>query len=1060
MTYWDILGIQPTDDMTVIKKAYRHLLAETNPEDKPEEFMVLRRAYEDAMESAGNGGTEPETDGSSESGGEMQDSSWLALYGNLLPENHPAWRWTKDLQALYLDFSRRIRPENWTALLEDPICTRIDTAADAEDALLRMLMEWWFLPDSAICAMNAVFDFDGNRERLFAHYPKDFVEAILLNPLQRGKGGFDYNLFEGAPDAEYDTYINLYYTLTGQVNRDEQKAAWETVSQMESLGIEHPYLAVEKAKLYLAKGEKNLAAATMEAVYPAFDCSPAVCCMAGEVLLEQEDFVGAKMRFEKALEVHDDSHWARIGLAEAGLGLKDYDEAEKWVSEVLAFDRYSPRGTELEGQIQACQKKALLEKLADGEASAEEKIKLAVIFIDGGDYQPAAEILSGFTAEDRKEEAERHHFLASAQLDMDQFEEAAGNFLLAENSLRQLLEVAADTEEKANLGANLCRTMVMRSLALENLGKTEEALTVITNAAVDYPNQNMVFCRKAELHYEMKQYEKAVDAAAQSIRLDDSFHLPYRIRANAYYELGHYNDAYQDCNDCISIYGGDIEAFFCKINILIEVGEIQDALQELDDLEAQVQGTKITFLRGKAHEAAGNPEQARESYLKVLDMNGDMQRETFSPADLDDLTGTYFRLYHTLQKLYRETENSQYRHDSMKYLQEGAKLYPDDLPLISELAGELYGRSRHEEAQELYRKMVKLDPSGRHFAQLAGNEIQMDRFADAEAHLLRAAELEPELTYTAILFGALYTHTGRYQEALSALSRAQALAAEKEEAWYRILRDKAMVYCRMKDYDHAKQCLRDNFRLYQQQEDMSALLEVLRMAGRFHEVIAEGEKYLESHEPGDSPLVLEELKSAAMYLRDTDRFTRYTSLETQAYTAVYQCGRLYMYMTGEENRAVSFLEKAVSLRESDINANIDLAKLYLKLKNKKKAAACAGRVLDAIPKDFMDCGYNRAYYLVRSAEALAILGKYKDAFARLQLALDGRKCDFCKYSGCIDACCALVYIACIQGEEDTMQHWLQKGLAISPYDYDLKNLPDAFLAKKSGLFTRKRGLFQ
>ena len=65
MTYWDILGIQPTDDMTVIKKAYRHLLAETNPEDKPEEFMVLRRAYEDAMESAGNGGTVPETDGSS-----------------------------------------------------------------------------------------------------------------------------------------------------------------------------------------------------------------------------------------------------------------------------------------------------------------------------------------------------------------------------------------------------------------------------------------------------------------------------------------------------------------------------------------------------------------------------------------------------------------------------------------------------------------------------------------------------------------------------------------------------------------------------------------------------------------------------------------------------------------------------------------------------------------------------------------------------------------------------------------------------------------------------------
>ena len=1060
MTNWEILGILPTDDTTAIKKAYRNLLAETNPEDKPEEFMALRQAYEEAMDYARNGGTEPEADCSGGNGSDMQNPSYIALHGDLLPEDHPAWRWTKNLQALYLDFSRRIRPENWAALLEDPVCTRIDTAADAEDALLRMLMEWWFLPDSAICAMNEVFDFDGDRERLFARYPKDFVEAILLNPLQRGSGGFDYNLFEGAPDAEYDTYINLYYTLTGQVNRDEQETAWETVSQMEALQIDHPYLAVEKAKLYLAKGETNLAAATMEAVYPAFDCSPAVCCMAGEVMLEQENCCGAKERFEKALDAHADSHWARIGLAEACLGLKDYDEAEKWVGEVLAFDRYSPRGKALEEQIQTSQKETLLEKLADGEASPEEKIKLAVIFIDAGDYQPAAEILSGFTAEDRKEEAERHHFLATAQLNMDQFEEAAGNFLLAENSLRQLLELTADEEEKANIGANLCRTMVMRSLALESLGKCEDALMVVTNASIDYPNQNMVFCRKAELHYEMKQYEEAIDAASRSIQLDESFHLPYRIRANAYYELGHYNDAYQDCNDCISIYGGDIEAFFCKINILIEVGEIQDALQELDDLEAQVQGTKITFLRGKAHEAAGDLEQAKDAYLKVLDINEDMQREPFYPAELDDLTGTYFRLYHTLQKLYHETEKGQYWHDSMKYLREGVKLYPDDLPLVSELAGELYGQSRHGEAQELYRKMTKLDPSGRHFAQLAGNEIQMDRFADAEAHLLRAAELEPDLTYTSILFGALYTHTERYPEALSALSRAQDLAVRKEEAWYRILRDKAMVYCRMQDYDHAEKCLRENFRLYQQQEDVSTLMEVLRMAGRFNEAIAEGERYLEAHEAGDSLMVLEELKSAAMYLRDTDRFTRYTSLETSAYAAVYQCGRLYMYMAGEENRAVDFFEKAVSLRKNDINANIDLAKLYLKLKNKKKAAECAGRVLDAIPKDFMDCGYNRAYYLVRSAEALAILGKNKEALDRLQLAMDGRKCDFCKYSGCIDAYGALVYISSLQGDKDAMQHWLQEGLAVSPYDYDLKNLPDAFFAKKTGLFTKKRGLFQ
>ena len=1061
MNIWDILGIEPTTDSSVIKKVYRSLLAETNPEDKPEEFMALRQAYEDALNYARNGGRTAEAGEDSQEDCAAQDPSRIALYGDLLPEDHAAYSWTKKLQALYQDFYERIQPQRWTELLSDPVCTRIDTRSDAEDALLRLLMEWWFLPDSAVCAMNEVFDFEGNADTLSDRYPKDFVEAILLNPLHREGGGFEYQLFQGAPDADYDTYINLYYALTGHVNRGERDEAWEIVSQMEELDIFHPYLAVEKAKLYLGEEKTDLAAAVMETVYPAYDASPAICCMAGEVLLETGDFAGAKQRFEKAMEVHEASRWARIGLAEANLNLKDYDEAENWVNEVLAQDRYSPRGKALEEQIQQGQKEFLSKKLAEGTADSSEKVKLAIIHIDAGEYMPAMEILSGYTAQDRKEEAERLHFLATSQLDLEHYQDAASNFLRAENILRQILEVTTDEDEKGRTGANLCRTMIMRSLALENLGKIEDALTVVTNASIDFPGQNMVFCRKAELHYELKQYQDAIDAATASIALDDTFHLPYRIRANAYYELGHYNDAFRDCSECINIYTGDIEAFFCKINILTEVGETDDALRELDDLEAQVQGTKITFLRGKALEAAGQLEEAKDAYLKVLDMNGDKKREIFYPAELDDLSGTYFRLYHTLQKLYFDSGEGQYWQDSMKYLREGVKLYPDDLPLISELAGELYGQSRHREAQDLYRRMVKLYPDARHYAQLAGNEIQMDMFDEAQEHLQQADKLDSSLTYTAILFGALYTHRQQYPKALEALDRARALADEKEEVWYRILRDKAMVYCRMQDYDHALECLRENFQMYQQQEDLSTSLEVLRMAGRFDEAIAEGEKYLESHDAEDALMVLEELKYTCMYLRDLERFSRYTSLDIRARTVNYQCGRLHMYTSGEEKQAIEYFEKVLAVRSDDINANVDLAKLYLKLKNKKKAAECAGRVLDAIPESFMESGYDRSFYLVRSAEALAILGKYREAVERLQQAVSGRKCDFCKYSGCIDAYCALVYIYCILGNEEKMQKYLQEGLSGSPYDYDLKNLPAAFPVRPpAGLFSKKKGLFK
>lgn len=51
---WTILGIDPTDDVRAIKKAYARRLKENRPADDPEGFQALRKAYEIARESAEN----------------------------------------------------------------------------------------------------------------------------------------------------------------------------------------------------------------------------------------------------------------------------------------------------------------------------------------------------------------------------------------------------------------------------------------------------------------------------------------------------------------------------------------------------------------------------------------------------------------------------------------------------------------------------------------------------------------------------------------------------------------------------------------------------------------------------------------------------------------------------------------------------------------------------------------------------------------------------------------------------------------------------------------------
>ena len=51
MNNWDVLGIDPTTDKRVIKRAYAKMLAKYHPEEFPEKFEEISRAYMWALQS-------------------------------------------------------------------------------------------------------------------------------------------------------------------------------------------------------------------------------------------------------------------------------------------------------------------------------------------------------------------------------------------------------------------------------------------------------------------------------------------------------------------------------------------------------------------------------------------------------------------------------------------------------------------------------------------------------------------------------------------------------------------------------------------------------------------------------------------------------------------------------------------------------------------------------------------------------------------------------------------------------------------------------------------------
>ncbi len=149
---WKILGIEGTSDQKTIKRAYLSLLKKTNPEEKPEEFMLLREAYENALVLGPifytdpgvvqdeQGGANPDeatsasiqsevsrevesrklsddpVDGSSKD--KANDSEFITVGDSRSMEREPVEDdlFDEQVKTLYSDFEKRINFRNWIDL--------------------------------------------------------------------------------------------------------------------------------------------------------------------------------------------------------------------------------------------------------------------------------------------------------------------------------------------------------------------------------------------------------------------------------------------------------------------------------------------------------------------------------------------------------------------------------------------------------------------------------------------------------------------------------------------------------------------------------------------------------------------------------------------------------------------------------------------------------------------------------------------------------------------------------------------------------------------------------
>ncbi|KEQ27460.1 J domain-containing protein [Paenibacillus tyrfis] len=242
MRMWEILGIDPTHEVSAIKKAYAAKLKIHHPEDDPAGYQQLREAYDQAIKLAkrqqkqtSRSNEEPEVfetlDVRQEDGSEAEDIAEHEedeLYdeddGPLRIPRMVVWQeqdkerddpesraehFMERVEDLYGKFPSRIDPNQWAELLNSDVVWNINLQSGISSRLLDFLEEHYFLPKEVWKLLDSAFHWNGlvaeDKESFLEQYPKVHRYAFAESYEAANMG---YSLLLGAGEIDHEAYLH------------------------------------------------------------------------------------------------------------------------------------------------------------------------------------------------------------------------------------------------------------------------------------------------------------------------------------------------------------------------------------------------------------------------------------------------------------------------------------------------------------------------------------------------------------------------------------------------------------------------------------------------------------------------------------------------------------------------------------------------------------------------------------------------------------------------------------------------------------------------------------
>lgn len=668
---WTILGIGPTDDKKAITAAYRAKLKVTNPEDKPEEFKALRAAYEEALRLA----DQPAT-------GE---------------ELTPVGRWMAQVETVYNNYPARIAPARWEELLADDICAALDTRPQAEEELLKFLMEHYYLPRAVWQVLDRAFDWVERAEELCESWPRDFVEQCILGGVRMDQA-LTYEDFEPGLDAKScDDYRRLYFECIRTVTEERGPI----LDRMEALPEQHPFGMGMRLHLAFIQGREAEALEgfrTLMERYPHLDSLKTDYAM---ICISMQRYADAEAVLHVVLERDPRNVYAKEALATAQAGRGELVQAKELVFEAMHESGDDPvtmgRLAELLrswndvliGQYEAA--------LAADPTDTATAIDLAWCHLQNERPDKALEVAETVD-EAAADPFDYNNLYAKLYHQIKMYEEAAEHL---EKLVALLREMTPDGTEKTEKRIRRLPEMLqVLGNCLMQCGQKDRAREAFAEAVDLAPEDINVLTMMGNIHFSAGEYDQAIEVMGRLLAVSHGSWYAHLVQALCYYKLRRDREAFEAVDRAQGLRGNDLSMYILRLQILLRNGafdEVRDILEYLKEAGAP-EDVSLDFVRAQLQELAdGDIDGAFRAYQAI-------SRRVEEGEALLDGAALYYRMANLMaQKMELEKESDCNILISMA--DKGLALEPQDQDCLGLKAWLLVRSGKLEEAIALYKEL-------------------------------------------------------------------------------------------------------------------------------------------------------------------------------------------------------------------------------------------------------------------------------------------------------------------------------------------------------------------